>query len=62
MKKTYITIDGVISRDDKKEITTEQYENIVTDILDVIVKHGCSFGGGLGHHTEKECEEYLNNK
>ena len=32
------------------------------DILEVIEKHDCCFGGGLGHHTEDEYEKMLDYK
>ena len=57
--KKYVSIDGIISRDDQKEISQDQYNKITDDILKAIVKNGCHFGGGVGHHSEEEAEEYL---
>jgi len=62
MEKTLISFEGVISKNDRTKFSTEEYEKLIDDILDAVDNHKCSFGGGIGLHTEDEYEEILNNK
>lgn len=61
-KKIHISFDGVITKLNQEEFTTEEYENLVDELLNVVDKWECGFGGGVGLHTEKEYEEILDNK
>jgi len=53
--KTYISIDGVMSREDHtQEITEEVFEKFNDEFIELVEKYGFAFGGGFGHHTEEE--------
>ncbi len=53
-KKIHISIQGVITKNSQKEFTEKEYDQMTDDIIEVIENHDCSFGGGIGHHTEEE--------
>ena len=55
--KTIIDINGVISAEDNKEITEQQYDELVDLFLNLIESKNYIFGGGFTHCTSKEWME-----
>lgn len=60
--KLYVSIKGVITKNDKTAFTEKEYNRLYFDILQVVDKHNCGFGGGSGHHTEEEMIKIIDNE
>ena len=56
-KKIYISIDGVMSKEDQSEITENEYNEFWDKFIELVESYDYAFGGASGHHTEKEMEE-----
>ncbi len=52
--KNQIEIDGIIAKNDNSEITEKELDNIMDDILELLVKKGYYFGGGLNLLSNKD--------
>lgn len=59
MKKTIINLEGNITKVNKEEFTTQEYEQVVQGIHDHLKEKGCLFDGG-SDHISAETHERLN--
>ena len=55
-KKQIIDVSGVITKENEKEISEQEYNDFIDGLLDYVESKGYMFGGGFSLLTE---EEYL---